>query len=155
MGDLAGFGPAVAVAKSSFAKSEIVVRQARVLGGGQTFHPLNTLLPQEMWERYTEGSGVFFPSEEAKKWAAETMKLEAFSPVPKETKDAVLQDALLGVYQGPVYADTTDTLGAVRNYVKRDGTWNTDAERRIEEKVKSLLPGGRTRPAAGGATAKA
>jgi hypothetical protein len=110
-----------------------------------------------MWKRYKEGSGVFFPTQEMKKWSADVMKLEEFPPVPKETKDAVLQDALLGTYQGPQYVDHTDTLGAVRNYAKKDSTWNADAERRIIEKVRSLLPGGKTGPVktVGTASAKA
>ncbi|KAI0456374.1 hypothetical protein F5B21DRAFT_159654 [Xylaria acuta] len=161
MSDLAGWGPAVATAKSSFAKDETVLRQARVLGGGQPFHPLNTLRSDDLWTRYTKGTGVFFPTEEVKKWSAGAMGLEAFPPVPKETKDAVLQDALLGTYQGPQYVELKDTFGAgealgvVRNYVRRDASWNSDAQRRIEEKVRSLLPGGKTGPAnaAGGARA--
>ncbi|KAI3324791.1 hypothetical protein HD806DRAFT_534253 [Xylariaceae sp. AK1471] len=157
MSDLAGWGPAVATAGSSFAKGETALRQVRVLGSGQPFHPLNTLQTDEMWERYNEGSGVFFPTQEMKKWSADVMKLEEFPPVSKETRDAVLQDTLLGTYQGPEYTDRTDTLGAVRNYIKRDSSWNADVERRVVEKVRSLLPGGRTGPAktAGGASARA
>ncbi|KAH8162998.1 hypothetical protein CIB48_g5238 [Xylaria polymorpha] len=163
--DLAGWGPAVPTANSSFARDETVIRQARILGSGQAFHPLNTLGSDDMWTRYKKSTGVFFPTEEAKKWAAEAMGVEAFPPVPKETKDAVLQDALLGTYRGPQYVEFHDTqyiapqetLGVVRNYVRKDGTWNTDAQRRIEEKVRSLLPGGRTEPAntASGASANA
>ncbi|KAI0186299.1 hypothetical protein EV127DRAFT_173720 [Xylaria flabelliformis] len=151
--DLVGWGPAVATANSSFAKDETVLRQARILGGGQAFHPLHTQGSDDMWTQYNKGTGVFFPTEEVKKWSAEAMGLEAFAPVPKETKDAVLQNALLGTYEGPQYVELGDTLGVVQNYVKRDASWNADAQRRIEAKIKSLLPGGRTRPAnpAGGA----
>ncbi|KAI0810146.1 hypothetical protein GGR55DRAFT_126859 [Xylaria sp. FL0064] len=147
IGDLAGWGPAVATAGSRVAKDDTVIRQARILGSGQPYHPHNTFPLDEMWKRYTKGNGVFFPNEEMKKFSADAMGLEAFPPVPKETKDAVLQSALLGKYEGPQYADLGDTLGAVRNYVKRDASWNSDAERRIEEKVRSLLPGGNTGPA--------
>ncbi|KAI0549682.1 hypothetical protein F4679DRAFT_262184 [Xylaria curta] len=145
--DLVGWGPAVVTAKSSFAKDETVLRQARILGGGQAFHPLHTLKSDNLWTQYNKGTGVFFPTEEVKKWSADTMGLEAFPPVPKETKDAVLQDALLGTYDGPQYVELGDTLAVVRNYVKRDATWNADAQRRIEAKIKSLLPGGGTEPA--------
>ncbi|TRX94177.1 hypothetical protein FHL15_004945 [Xylaria flabelliformis] len=145
--DLVGWGPAVATANSSFARDETVLRQARILGGGQAFHPLHTQGSEDMWTQYNKGTGVFFPTEEVKKWSAEAMGLEAFPPVPKETKDAVLQDALLGTYEGPQYAELGDTLGVVQNYVKRDASWNADAQRRIEAKIKSLLPGGRTGPA--------
>ncbi|KAJ2976075.1 hypothetical protein NUW58_g8181 [Xylaria curta] len=140
-----------------FAKDETVLRQARILGGRQPYHPLNIPGVDDMWQRYNKDTGVFFPTEEAKKWSAEAMGLEAFPPVPKETKDAVLQDALLGTYRGPQYTERMDTLGVVRNYVRKEATWNSDAQRRIEEKVRSLLPGGRTGPAkaAGGASARA
>ncbi|KAI0425373.1 hypothetical protein F5Y09DRAFT_102414 [Xylaria sp. FL1042] len=157
LNDLAGWGPAVATANSRVAKDDTVIRQARILGGGQPFHPVNILPADENWKRFTKGNGVFFPNEEMKKFSADAMGLEAFPPVPKETKDAVLQSALLGTYQGPEYAEREDTLGAVRNYVKRDASWNADAERRVEEKVRSLLPPGYARPAkaAGESTAPA
>ncbi|KAI1314172.1 hypothetical protein F5Y03DRAFT_4820 [Xylaria venustula] len=154
LADLVGWGPAVATAGSRMAKDDTVMRQARILGGGQPFHPLNFTGSDEMWKQYKDGSGVFFPTEEMKKRAADTMGLEAFPPVPKETKDAVLQSALLGTYQGPQYTDAKDTLGSVRNYVKRDASWNADAERRIEEKIRSLLPGGRTGPVTAAGEAK-
>ncbi|KAI3333999.1 hypothetical protein F4824DRAFT_221264 [Ustulina deusta] len=157
MRDLAGWGPVVAVAGSRAAKDDTVIRQAGILGGGQPFHPLNSFSSADMWQRYSEGSGVFFPSEDMKNYAAGLMGVEAFPPVPTETKDAVLQSALLGTYDGPQYADLDDTLGAVRNYVRRDASWHSDAGRRIEEKVRSLLPGGKTEPAntSGGARASA
>lgn len=150
--DLAGWGPAVPTTNSRAANEETVIRSARILGSGQPFHPRNSFPADEMWTRYKSGNGVFFPTAEMKKFAGEAMGLEAFPPVPKETKDAVLQSTLLGTYQGPEYAELEDTLGVVRNYVKRDASWNSDAERRVEEKIRSLLPGGRT---AGGATAGA
>ncbi|KAI1198500.1 hypothetical protein F5X97DRAFT_148408 [Nemania serpens] len=151
-GQLAGWGPAVPTTGSTAANDDTVIRQARILGGGEYFHPLHKLPSEELWKRY-KGDGVFFPTEEMKKLSADAMGLEAFPPVPKETKDAVLQAALLGAHEGPQYADRSDTLGTVLNYVKRDSSWNADAERRIQEKVRSLLPGGRTGPAgaAGGA----
>ncbi|KAI1366232.1 hypothetical protein F5Y08DRAFT_337814 [Xylaria arbuscula] len=143
--DLAGWGPAVASTNSRAANDETVIRSARILGSGQPFHPRNPSFDvNEMWTRYKGGNGLFFPSEEVKKFSAEAMGVEAFPAVPKETKDAVLQSTLLGQYQGPEYTELKDTLGVVRNYVKRDASWNSDAERRIEEKVRSLLPGGRT-----------
>ncbi|KAI1119277.1 hypothetical protein F5Y14DRAFT_128087 [Nemania sp. NC0429] len=156
-GDFAGWGPAVPTTGSSAAKDETVLRQARILGGGQYFHPLHRYPTEELRERYRKEAGVFFPTEEVKAHSAEVLKLEAFPPVPQETKDAVLQAALLGVYDGPQYADRSDTLGTVRNYVKRDSSFNADAERRVLEKVRSLLPGGRTGPAgaARGAGARA
>ncbi|KAI1350783.1 hypothetical protein F5Y01DRAFT_139554 [Xylaria sp. FL0043] len=154
-GDLAGWGPAVATAGSRVAKDDTVIRQARILGSGQPYHPLNTFPLDETWKRYTKGNGVFFPTEEMKKFSADAMGLEAFPPVPQETKDAVLESALLGKYEGPEYAELGDTLGAVRNYVKRDASWNSDAERRIEEKVRSLLPQGYRGPAKAAGEAKA
>ncbi|KAI1150492.1 hypothetical protein F4825DRAFT_426464 [Nemania diffusa] len=147
--DLAGWGPGMAATGSSFGKDETVLRQARILGGGQYFHPLHILRVSDLRMRYygDDTKGLFFPSEEAKEWSAKTLGVSSFSPVPQETKDAVLQDALLGTYQGPEYADTRDTLGTVRSYVRRDASWNTDSARRIEEKIRSLLPGGNASPA--------
>ncbi|KAI0422865.1 hypothetical protein F5X98DRAFT_105021 [Xylaria grammica] len=144
--DLAGWGPAVAITGSNFAKEETAIRQARILGGGRPFHPLDYQSLDDKWKQYTKGNGLFFPTEEEKKRSAEAMGLEAFPPVPTETKTAVLQSALLGTYSGPQYADLTDTLGIVRSYVKKEASWSSAAERRIEEKIRSLLPGGRPGP---------
>ena len=68
--------------------------------------------------------------------------------------DAVLEAAVLGRYDGPAFAPRDDTLATVRNYVRRDGTWNADASRRIEAKIQSLLAQNTT-PAAAGRSAKA
>ncbi|KAI1827802.1 hypothetical protein F4861DRAFT_290112 [Xylaria intraflava] len=146
LNDLVGFGPAVATDGSSFAKNSTVVRQARILGGAETYHPQHTLLSRDMWKRYTLSTGLFFPTEEAKKWAAEVMGVKAFAPVPKETKDAILQDTLLGIYHGADPNDSGTTLGVVRNYVAQNNSWNADACRRVEEKIKSLLPGAKDAP---------
>lgn len=153
--DLAGWGAAVPVSKSTFAHDETVLRQARVIGGGQPFHPLNLMNTQELREMYNRGHGTFLASQEVKDWSLKALRLGRFHPVPKETKDAVLQDALLGTYDGPQYAELNDTLAVVQNYVKRDASWNADAGRRIEAKIKSLLPGGGATPAPAPTRAKA
>ncbi|KAI0473699.1 hypothetical protein GGR56DRAFT_648626 [Xylariaceae sp. FL0804] len=63
-------------------------------------------------------------------------------PYPAATKQAVLEGALLGKHVPPQFAETGDTLGVIRSYVKREGSYYSDAEKRIEAKVASLLPGG-------------
>ncbi|KAI1431780.1 hypothetical protein GGR50DRAFT_677808 [Xylaria sp. CBS 124048] len=138
--DLVGYGPAVATSESTFAKESTVVRQARILGGAEPYHPTNVPWMKDMKQQYNHGNGVFFPTEEMKKWSAERLGLEAFPPAPQETKDAILQDTLLGMYNGPIFSDYGTPLGSVRNYVAKNSSWNADAARRIENKVKSLLP---------------
>jgi len=142
--DLQGYGPGVVYSGSDFAHSEVVLKQARILGSGQAFDPKNTLHRDDVRERFENGPGVFMFSEEGKKWTAEVLGVKEFPPVPKETKDAVLQAALLGQYEGRKFADSTDTLGTVANYVRRHSSWTPDAQRRIVEKISSLLPGGKT-----------
>ncbi|KAI0006291.1 hypothetical protein F4779DRAFT_620725 [Xylariaceae sp. FL0662B] len=136
---LAGWGPAVATSATPFGQAQTVMRQARILGGGQAFHPQRVMHPDEARALYRDGTGLFLPSAEAKDWTEWTLKKKLSSP-PSEAKTAVLEAALLGQYDGPKYADSKDTIGVVQSYVKRDGTWNAAAERRIAEKVKSLLP---------------
>lgn len=151
---LTGWGPAVATSGTPFGQGEIVMRQARILGGGQPFHPQYYMNPTDMRIGYRDGTGIFVPpSEEAKLWTKQVLKDKPIV-APPEVKTAILEDALLGKYDGPKYADPNDTTGTIRSYVKRDGTWNVQAERRIEEKVRTLLPGGRPAGKAGGQEAR-
>ncbi|OTA64163.1 hypothetical protein K449DRAFT_381107 [Hypoxylon sp. EC38] len=151
---LTGWGPAVATSGTPFGQGEIVMRQARILGGGQHFHPQYLMPPDDIRAGYRDGTGIFVPpSEEAKQWTKQVLKDKPIV-APPEVKTAILEDALLGKYDGPKYADPKDTVGTIRSYVKRDGTWNVQAERRIEEKVSTLLPASRPTGQAGGQEAR-
>ncbi|KAK8064911.1 hypothetical protein PG994_007549 [Apiospora phragmitis] len=147
--DLAGYAPAI---------HATALTQTRILGGGRAYSSDDIPGPEDAKKQYTEGHGVFFPSEEAKKLISRRAEME-FQDPPEETKSAILDAALLGKYEGPKFAQPGDHLGSVRSYVKRDGTWNADAERRIEAKIKSLLPAQQAaaaaRPAPEGKGAKA
>ncbi|KAH8682403.1 hypothetical protein BX600DRAFT_43029 [Xylariales sp. PMI_506] len=138
LADLAGYVPAIA-AQTSLTPGSTAVLQARTLGGGGVNYPQDWKDPEDAKKRYTEGNGTFFPSIEAKRWTEKVTQMEFKAP-PKETTTAVLEAALLGKYEGPNFALENDTLGTVRNYVRRDGSWNMASQSTIEEKVKSLLP---------------
>ncbi|KAI1105713.1 hypothetical protein F4804DRAFT_109969 [Jackrogersella minutella] len=139
LAELAGWGPAVATSKTPFGQGETVLRQARILGGGQAFHSSHLQDPLAMRLAWRDGMGLFTPTgEDAQMWTRQVMR-DRVVQAPAEVKTAVLDDAMLGQYQGPQYADTNDTLGTVRSYVKRDGTWNVHAERSIEAKVSSMI----------------
>ncbi|RYP79768.1 hypothetical protein DL769_002790 [Monosporascus sp. CRB-8-3] len=141
---LAGYGPAVATSGTPFARGETAIRQARVLGGGRPYHEDDRVPPEDAVKAFREGTGVFFASPEAKEWARRFgSRKVTFEPPPEETRQAVLEAALLGKYDGPQYADPADTIATVRNYVKRDNSWYAAGERVLEEKIKSLLPGER------------
>ncbi|KAI1091639.1 hypothetical protein F5B19DRAFT_457783 [Rostrohypoxylon terebratum] len=149
---LAGFGPGLATSATPFAAEEAVLRQARILGGGFGYHPTHLVNKNVLHDSYSKGNGIFVaPSEDARTWISSLFRNELKPPAP-EVKTAVLEDALLGKYDGPKYAETQDTLGVVQSYVKRDGTWNVAAERRIGEKVRSLLE--QSTPDRGGAATK-
>ncbi|KAI1496010.1 hypothetical protein F5X99DRAFT_425271 [Biscogniauxia marginata] len=141
---LAGYGPAVATSTTPFAAAETATRQARILGGGDAYHEGHLLEPQDAQARFRDGEGVFFPTPRARKLARRNSPstLGWIGLPPEETRTAVLEAALLGHYDGPRFAEPGDTAGAVRSYVRRDGTWNADASRRIEAKIMSLLPDG-------------
>ncbi|KAI1650066.1 uncharacterized protein F4817DRAFT_303716 [Daldinia loculata] len=140
LASLAGWGPAVATSSTPFGQGETVLRQARVLGGGQAYHPQHLEQPLSLHLAWRDGNGAFVPpSDEARLWKKQVLKDRPFE-APAEVKTAVLEDALLGKYgEGPKYADPEDTIGTLRSYVRRDGTWNAHAERSIEAKVRSLL----------------
>ncbi|RYP25570.1 hypothetical protein DL768_011447 [Monosporascus sp. mg162] len=162
---LAGYGPAVAMSGTPFAWGETAIRQARVLGGGRPYHEDDRVLPEDAVKAFREGTGVFFATPEAKEWTRRFgPRKVTFEAPPEETRQAVLEAALLGKYDGPQYADPADTTAAahtiatVRNYVKRDNSWYAAGERALEEKVKSLLPdghGGLNSAGAGDARSKA
>lgn len=149
LASLAGWGPAVATSSTPFAQGETALRQARILGSGDNFHPTHLHNPHEMRLGWRDGTGVFIPpSEEGKLWAKQVLR-DREVKAPAEIKTAVLEDALLGKYgEGPKYADPKDTLATVRNYARRDGTWNAAAERSIEAKVRRLLGSSAAAPAA-------
>ncbi|KAI1774724.1 hypothetical protein F4818DRAFT_71074 [Hypoxylon cercidicola] len=157
---LAGYGPAVATSGTPFGQGETVLRQARVLGGGEAFHPTHLVHPDAVRAAWRDGTGVFVPpTPEARQWVdtiLERMVAKSGEPfgAPAEVKQAVLEDALLGRYDGPRYADPKDALATVRSYVKRDGTWNAQALRGMEAKIRSLLER-RGEGAGGAAGAKA
>ncbi|KAI1392761.1 uncharacterized protein F4822DRAFT_392112 [Hypoxylon trugodes] len=151
---LAGWGPAVGTG-NSYAQGETALRQARVLGGGQHFHPQHYVWPNTIREWYGKSTetGLFVPpSDDARLWTKQVLKDRPIE-APEEVKTAVLEDALLGKYDGPKYADPSDTIGTLKSYMKRHGTWRAQAERGIEEKVRSLL--GQSAGGAAAATAKA
>ncbi|KAK7962351.1 uncharacterized protein PG986_003176 [Apiospora aurea] len=145
--DLAGYAPAIASSTTPLAQHATALTQTRILGGGRAYSPDDIPWPTDAKKQYTEGHGVFFPSEEVKKFVSRRVEMEFKAP-PAETKSAILDAALLGKYEGPKFAQPGDHLGSVKSYVKRDGTWNAESERRIEAKIKSLLPAHQAAPAA-------
>ena len=137
--DLAGYAPAIASSTTPLAQHATALTQTRILGGGRSYSPGDIPWPADAKKQYTEGNGIFFPSEEIKKFVSRRAEMEFKAP-PAETKSAILDAALLGKYDGPKFAQPGDHVGSVKSYVKREGTWNAAAERRIEAKIKSLLP---------------
>ncbi|KAI1209120.1 uncharacterized protein F4807DRAFT_97779 [Annulohypoxylon truncatum] len=148
---LAGWGPGLATSATPFAHSEAVIRQCRVLGGGYAYDPAHLVDPNVLRKAYAEGPGVFIaPSEEARQWMGsvftykyywrgEKVRIARFLKRAPEVGTAVLEDVLLGKYEGPKYVDATNTLGVLTSYVKRDSTWNVAAERSLEAKVAGLI----------------
>lgn len=151
--DLAGYAPAVASSATPLAQHATVLKQARILGGGRPYSPDDHIDAPLARHLYRKGTGVFFPTEEAKKWAMRQART-TYAPAPQETKSAVLDAALLGKYDGPVFGQPGDTMATLKSYVKRDGTWNAHAERGIEAKIKSMLPAAAPSPGAPAGQAK-
>lgn len=152
--ELGAYAPAIATNASPLAKTSTIINQAVMLGGGRPFHPEDVPLPAEAQRQYQDGHGVFFPSAEAKASVAKITNKVKYANPPDETVTAVLDSAILGKYDGPKFAPPSDSLGTVRSYVKRHGTWNAEAERNIEAKVKSLLPVAKAKGGPKGGAAK-
>ncbi|KAK7983881.1 hypothetical protein PG990_012591 [Apiospora arundinis] len=137
--DLAGYAPAIASSTTPLAQHATALTQTRILGGGRPYSPDDIPWPSDAKKQYTEGHGIFFATEETKKFVSRRTGMEFKAP-PVETKSAILDAALLGKYDGPKFAQPGDHIGSVKSYMRRDGTWNAAAERRIEAKIGSLLP---------------
>ena len=162
---LAGYLPAVPLSSSNLARSAIVMRQMRVLGGGEPYHHDAVPEADDVNARFRWGSGVFFPTEKAREASlrnvsddlASRLKSWAATPGGKDPalNTAIITDSLRGVYDGPQYANPDDASGTIRNYVRRDGTWTPAAERMMLAKFESLDPSSKSKAqeAAGGAAA--
>jgi hypothetical protein len=139
-------GPAVATTATPIARAATVLRQARVLGGGVPYNDDARLYPEDALHLYHHREGVFFQTPEARTWAQSYVK-NKFKTAGPEVNNAVLEATLLGRYEAPGLPDQGDTLARVRNYMRRDGTWDAASSRSIEAKVASLVarnraPGG-------------
>ena len=147
---LAGYAPAVPSSSSRLAHAATVIRQARILGGGEPYTEDNVPAPEDVNARFRWGHGVFFPSDHAResslknvssqlatKLKAQIRKKGGAAP---EVSEAILQDALRGVYNGPQYATPGDATSSVNNYTHRDNSWTADGERMAHSKIQSLLP---------------
>ncbi|KAL7620360.1 hypothetical protein AAE478_009355 [Parahypoxylon ruwenzoriense] len=137
---LNGWGPAIPFAGCAFAQGNTALRQARILGGGRPFHdeggPLDS---QEVRTAYYNRTGLFVPPDSLVANYVTQRTLPKGIKSPPEVKTAVLEDVMLGKYVGPKYAEPDDVLATLENYAKRDSTWNPEAGRKIQDKVRSLL----------------
>ncbi|KAI5864769.1 hypothetical protein GGS23DRAFT_561706 [Durotheca rogersii] len=149
---LEGWGPAVPASHSTFAQANTALRQARILGGGRPFDADGgPSTAADFQNLYINMTGVFVPpaSANAQYLARHVVRnrkdkepVPGRMHVPPEVGTAILEDAMLGRYDGPKFAQPGDVYGTIDNYVKRDGTWNAAAGRALHSKVLSLLGGG-------------
>ena len=134
------------------ATQALAVNGAKVYIVGRTQEKLDRVV-----ETYNQGisgeiiqlPGDIIKKEDIAKLVQDLSSKEKKLDTPPEVKTAVLEDVLLGKYNGPKYAEAKDTLVLVESYVKRAGKWNAAAERGLEEKVRGLL--GQPKPVQGDA----
>jgi len=116
-------------------------------------------------ERMARGSGSFFETPEAKavaqayydqKRQADADKradsegkerkkipsrpLKTLDTLPENVRSAIAKAWVAGQYAGPKHVETSNILGQVEMYAKRNETYLPETAKKFEEKLRSLLP---------------
>ncbi|KAK0728996.1 hypothetical protein B0T21DRAFT_370088 [Apiosordaria backusii] len=122
--DLSGYGGGLATS-AQWGKVQSVIQTMRLMGGGQAFNCDSgvTMDITAVKKRvFVEKKPVFFNSEGEKEWKA------------------VVDVAVLGKYKETGYKELGDVKGMVENYAGRTWSYRQEDQRRLLEKVMSLLP---------------
>ncbi len=88
------------------------------------------------------GKGTFFESLQAKDWAVGAKKQH----LSEEQKDEIERHWVAGQYDGPKFAEKDDIIGQVESYTRRNGTYLPEDMRKLQEKLKALLPPNLVKP---------
>ncbi|KAK4457995.1 hypothetical protein QBC42DRAFT_349992 [Cladorrhinum samala] len=140
--NLSGYGPALAT-DAQVGKVETVLRTMRMISGGQAFNSDSgvTVDAKAMRRRYHhEKKPVFFNSKAEKEWAERAEPNWSVRAPSEETKKALLDLSVLGLYQDTKPAGITDVKGMMVNYHGRTWSYRTEDSKKFVDKVLSILP---------------
>lgn len=140
--NLSGYGPALAT-DAHIGKAETVLRTMRMISGGQAFNSDSgvTVDAKAMRRRYHhEKKPVFFNSKAEKEWAERAEPNWKVRAPSEETKKAILDLSVLGLYQETKPAGITDVEGIMANYHGRTWSYRTEDSKKFVNKVLSILP---------------
>ena len=99
-----------------------------------------------------EGRGTFFETNEQRILAiGDKGEDEKFSTLPQEEKDEIERQWAAGRYDGPKFAVKEDVIGLVESYTRRSGAYLPEDARKLEDKLRSLIPPAFIKPKAPGA----
>ncbi|KAK3393789.1 hypothetical protein B0H63DRAFT_459220 [Podospora didyma] len=148
---LLGYGPAVST-DASIGKVETALRTMRIMGGGRAFNADDgvTADAKEAMRRYRhEKKPLFLNSLAEKAWIESVKPHDLRIKAPEEaTKRAIVDMAVLGKYEAPVFADVTDTMGTLASYHGRDSSYKNSDISEFTAKVRALLPKQKAPPVA-------
>ena len=139
--NLLGNGPAVAT-DAALGRAETAIRTMRILGGGMAFNSDVNVTgdPEAARKRYyEEKKPVFMHSVAEKEWLEKSANL-TFKPTHNSTRQAIIDQAILGKYKEPKFADLQDTINTAANYQNRTFTYKGSDSKMFFDKLKSLLP---------------
>ncbi|KAK4227482.1 hypothetical protein QBC38DRAFT_477534 [Podospora fimiseda] len=141
--NLTGYGPAVAT-DVPLGKVETVLRTMRMISGGQAFNSDSavTVDAKAMRRRYHhEKKPVFFNSTAEKEWAERAEPNWKVRKPSEQTKKAILDLAVLGLYpEAKPMADLKDITNVVANYHGRTWSYRTEDSKKFMDKVLETLP---------------
>ena len=138
---LLGYGPAV-VSTTPVSKVETALRNMRILSGGAPFNAsANYTHPEDVSQQVRRNKPVFFSDVKEREWQLQSNDgPEEFTPVHDETKKAIIQAAIQGKHVAPTFATAKDIYGTLAMYHNRDSTYQAEDGKKLDAKVRSLLP---------------
>lgn len=139
---LLGYGPAV-VSSSPVSKVETALRNMRVLSGGAPFNAgaQGYTLPADVSTQIRRNKPVFFSDVKEREWLQESEEgPKEYTPVHDETKKAIIEAAIRGKHVAPSFATSKDIYGTLAMYYNRDNTYQAGDGRKLDAKVRALLP---------------
>ncbi|KAK4180757.1 hypothetical protein QBC36DRAFT_319358 [Triangularia setosa] len=139
--DLSGYGAGLATS-AQWGKVQSVIQTMRLMGGGQAFNSDSgvTMDIRAVRKRvFNERKPVFFNSEGEREWLRQGERYFN-GQAPERAREAVVDLAVLGKYNGRGYKELGDVKGLIENYTGRTWSYRQEDQRRFLEKVMSLLP---------------
>ncbi|KAK4197866.1 hypothetical protein QBC40DRAFT_284748 [Triangularia verruculosa] len=139
--ELSGYGGGLATS-AQWGKVQSVIQTMRLMGGGQAFNSDSGVTMDITAVRkrvFKEKKPIFFNSAGEREWLRKGEKFVS-GKVPEKARKVVVDLAVLGKYRETGFKELGDVKGMIENYTGRTWSYRQEDQRRLMEKVISLLP---------------